>query len=104
MEPRRPAPRKQGKLDPDSLSAGFCHVEKRGGERSRHFVVHSRSPQFTLEVGYEATDSDSRATSVIRSVRLPNSWSGDYHRCSALLGPALAFGERAREVDLRAER
>ena len=70
----------------------FCHVERRGDDRSRHYVVHGESPRFVAEI--EAVDvPGEKRRGVIRRVVVPNSWSGDYHRSGKLLGAALAFFE-----------
>jgi len=101
MEPHHPAPRKRSDPDLGPAFAGFCHIEKRSGKKPRHFVVHSRAPRFSAEVEFGTSGPAARGTGVIRSVRMPNSWSGDYDRAGALLGPAMAFAERARELDAR---
>lgn len=96
MENSRPNPPKNS-ASGSSPSVGFFHVEKRRGGRSRHFVVHARAPRLVVEVEVDAASANSRG-GVIRSVRIPNSWTGDYHRSGALLGPAVAFIEQAQAL------
>lgn len=94
MENSRPNPPRNN-ASGSSPSVGFCYVEKRRDGQSRHFVVHAHAPRIVVEVGTEAAATHPHG-GVIRSVRLPNSWTGDYHRSGALLGPAVAFIEQAQ--------
>ena len=79
----------------DNASPGdFCHVEKRersGG--SRHFVVHTSTPRFVVEIEAAGEASPGRRSGVIKRVCVPNSWAGDYQKCGRALGAALAFFE-----------
>ena len=74
-------------------AAPFCHVEKRDGSRSKHYVVHGEAPRFVAEIEAIATGPGEKRRGVIRRVLVPNSWSGDYHKSGKLLGAALAFFE-----------
>jgi hypothetical protein len=74
-------------------SCAFCHVERRNGADSRHFVVHARAPRFVVEIEADAESTNGRRPGVIRRVWVPNSWAGDYHESGSLLGAALRFHE-----------
>ncbi|MGH8016959.1 MAG: hypothetical protein ACREIA_01505 [Opitutaceae bacterium] len=74
-------------------AAPFCHVEKRGDGRSRHYIVHGEAPRFVAEIEAVAAAPGEKRRGVIRRVVAPNSWSGDYHKSGKLLGAALAFFE-----------
>lgn len=76
-----------------SHAAAFCEVEKCEPRGSRHFVVHVQAPRFVVEVTTSGRDAAGRRSAVIRRVCVPNSWSGDYHRCGRLLGAALKYFE-----------
>jgi hypothetical protein len=80
--------------DPEINEPGaFCHVEKRERSGSRHFVVHTQSPRFVVEMESSSTTPDGRRMGVIKRVCVPNSWAGDYQKCGRALGAALAFFE-----------
>lgn len=73
----------------------FCHVERRQPGQARHYVVHTASPRFVVELEEHASPArgGNLRQGVIRSVTVPNSWAGDYHHCARLLGAAVAFFE-----------
>ena len=76
-------------------AAPFCHVERRTAEESgsRHYVVHTASPRFVVEMERSTAAGAGAKPGVIRQVTVPNSWAGDYHRCARLLSAAVAFFE-----------
>lgn len=70
----------------------FIRIEKVEDGRKRHYVVNRFEPGFSLEV--DPPNSGLPGRPAIRSVRLPNSWTGDYHRFSKLVAGAQSFLER----------
>jgi hypothetical protein len=81
--------------DPENAGPGdFCHVEKRERSGSKHFVVHTSSPRFVIEIeAAGGVTPDGHRSGVIKRVCVPNSWAGDYQKCGRALGAALAFFE-----------
>ncbi len=71
----------------------FCHVERRDPDGKKHYVVHTESPRFVVEMEAGKGDGGSggEGRGVIRRVCLPNSWAGDYHVSGRRLGDAVAF-------------
>lgn len=80
--------------DPQKTAPGaFCHVERCERSGTRHFVVHTDSPRFVIEMEATSVAADGRRAGVIKRVCVPNSWAGDYHKCGRVLGAAVAFFE-----------
>lgn len=70
----------------------FTRIEREtaGGE-SRHFVVHSHDPKLAIEFARDKSAPDNVGDGVIRSVRVPNSWSGQYSQYAQIIAKAQAF-------------
>jgi len=73
------------------LFPDFLMVKREEGGTLRFYVVHSRDPRFSIEVDPSYNPLGKTGGSFIKSIRLNNSWSGDYHRCLALLKQAEEF-------------
>ena len=70
----------------------FTRIEREtaGGE-SRHFVVHSHDPKVAIEFAPDQGAPDKVGDGVIRSVRVPNSWAGQYSQYAQIIAKAQAF-------------
>jgi hypothetical protein len=73
-----------------NLSA-FLRIEREGRDGSRHYVVHTHDPRFTLELDADTSAPDKVGKGVIRRVQVPNSWAGDYSKYSKYLSGAQEF-------------
>lgn len=73
------------------LFSNFVMVERDEGGVGRFFVTYSRDPRFSIEVdpAYDPLGKPGRG--FIKSIRMNNSWNGDYHRCFSLLNEAEEF-------------
>jgi hypothetical protein len=69
----------------------FLMVKREEGATNRFFVVHSQEPRFSIEVDPSYNPLGSKGSGFIKSIRLNNSWSGDYHRCLGLVKQAEEF-------------
>ena len=69
----------------------FLRIEREEPGRPRHTVVHLVDPRFSVELGPDGTAPDKVGRGVIKRLRVPNSWAGDYAQCSKLLGAAQEF-------------
>ena len=69
----------------------FLRVEREGQDGSRHFVVHTHDPKFTMELGLDGTAPDKIGRGVIKRVQVPNSWAGDYTKYSKFISAAQEF-------------
>ena len=69
----------------------FLHVERDGRGRPRHYVVHTVDPKFAVELAPDREAPDQIGRGVIRRLRVPNSWTGDYGKCASLLSAAQDF-------------
>ena len=72
-------------------SPHFLRIEREGGGGSKHYVVHTHDPKFTMELIPDATAPDKVGKGVIKRVRVPNSWAGDYTRYAKFMGAAQEF-------------
>lgn len=75
--------------------AHFIRIEREENGRTRHFVVHTIDPKFSLEIipDHEATDQVGHG--VIKAVRVPNSWAGNYGQYAKFLAAAQEFFSRS---------
>ncbi len=69
----------------------FMRIERDGPGRARHCVVHLVDPKFSLEIEPDREAPDKIGRGVIKRVRVPNSWAGDYGKCAKLLSAAQEF-------------
>ncbi len=73
-----------------NLSA-FLRIEREGRDGSRHYVVHTHDPKFTMELTPDASAPDQVGQGVIRRIQVPNSWAGDYTQYSKFISAAQEF-------------
>ena len=71
--------------------AHFLRVEREGLDGSRHYVVHTHDPKFSLELIPDATAPDKMGRGVIKRICVPNSWAGDYHQYAKFMTSAQEF-------------
>lgn len=71
--------------------ANFVRIEREEGGRTRHYVVHTRDPKFSLEIVPDGEAEDRVGKGVIKALRLPNSWAGNYSQCAKLIAAAQEF-------------
>jgi hypothetical protein len=69
----------------------FLRIEREGSGGSRHFVVHLSDPNFSVELAPDSGAPDKIGRGVIRRLRVPNSWAGDYGQYAKLLTAAQDF-------------
>ena len=69
----------------------FLRVERDGHGRPKHYVVHTVEPKFALELAPDREAPDKIGRGVIKRLRVPNSWAGDYGQCTKFLGGAQDF-------------
>lgn len=84
----------------------FVRIEREVDGRTRHYVVHTRDPRFSVEIAPDTEAPDKMGKGIIKALRLPNSWSGNYSQCSKLIAAAQEFfrrsmSEPAQKRDLR---
>ncbi|MET0261485.1 MAG: hypothetical protein ABW223_01210 [Rariglobus sp.] len=71
--------------------AHFMRIEREEAGRTRHYVVHTVDPKFSVEIIPDGDAADHHGKGVIKAVRLPNSWAGNYSQCAKLLAAAQEF-------------
>ena len=69
----------------------FLRVEREGRDGSRHYVVHTHDPQFTMELAPDPSAPDKIGRGVIKRVVVPNSWAGDYTKYAKVITAAQDF-------------
>lgn len=72
-------------------TSSFLRVEREGRDGSRHYVVHTHDPKFSLELTPDAAAPDKIGQGVIKRIAVPNSWAGDYTKYSKYIGAAQEF-------------
>ncbi len=72
----------------------FLRIEREGKAGSKHYIVHTVDPRFSVELTPDRDVPDKIGKGVIKRIRLPNSWAGDYSKSAKLIGPAQDFFAR----------
>ena len=67
----------------------FLRIERENP--SRHYVVHTQDPKFTMELAPDSAAPDKVGRGVIKRVHVPNSWAGDYTKYSKFITAAQEF-------------
>lgn len=82
----------------------FLRIEREGGGGSKHYVVHTDDPKFSMELMPDAAAPDKVGKGIIKRVCVPNSWAGDYARYAKFMGAAQEFfGQSFAEPASKAE-
>ncbi len=72
----------------------FLRIEREERDGSRHYVVHTEDPKFSMELTPDAGPPAGVGRSVIKRVSVPNSWAGDYGKYASLMSSAQKFFTR----------
>lgn len=72
-------------------SSHFLRIEREGKSGSKHYIVHTVDPRFTMELTPDREAPDKIGKGVIKRICLPNSWAGDYSKSARLIGAAQDF-------------
>jgi hypothetical protein len=72
-------------------TSDFLRIEREGQDGSRHYVLHTHDPKFTVELTPDGSAPDKIGRGVIRRLQVPNSWAGDYTKYSKFISAAQEF-------------
>ncbi len=72
-------------------SPHFLRIEREQSGGSRHYVIHTNDPKFSMELAPDGGAPDKIGKGVIKKVHVPNSWAGDYTKYSKWIGAAQDF-------------
>jgi hypothetical protein len=75
----------------------FLRIERESQDGSRHYVLHTHDPKFSLELIPDGAAPDKMGRGVIKRVQVPNSWAGDYSKYSKFITAAQDFFEQSSE-------
>lgn len=87
--------------------SSFLRIERDGkAGGSRHYVLHTHDPKFSMELAPDGGAPDKIGKGVIKRVQVPNSWAGDYTKYSKFIAAAQdffaqSFGEPAPKHEVR---
>lgn len=73
----------------------FMRVEREGRNGSRHYVVHTHDPKFTMELTPDGSAPDKIGRGVLKRIHVPNSWAGDYTKYAKLMSAAQEYFEQS---------
>ena len=71
--------------------SSFVRIEQNGPDGSKHYVIYTSDPKFALELSPDKEAPDRVGQGVIKSIRVPNSWAGDYAKYSKYITAAQRF-------------
>lgn len=69
----------------------FLRIDRRGRRGSRHYVIHTVDPKFSMELTPDDSAPDKVGKGIIRRICVPNSWAGDYTRYGKMVSVAQDF-------------
>ena len=69
----------------------FLRVEREQRDGSRHYVLHTNEPTFSMELAPDSSAPDKVGQGIIKRLHVPNSWAGDYTKYSQLITAAQEF-------------
>jgi hypothetical protein len=69
----------------------FLRIEREQRDGSKHYVIHTQDPRFTLELTPDPSAPDHMGRGVIKRIHVPNSWAGDYTKYSKFISAAQEF-------------
>ncbi len=73
----------------------FLRVERDEEGKSKHYVIHTRDPKFSMELLPDVDAPDKVGRGVIKRICLPNSCIGDYAKYSKLMTAAQEFFQQS---------
>lgn len=73
----------------------FVRVERDGAAGSKHYVLHTHDPRFTLELTPDGAAPNKLGKGIIKRIHVPNSWAGDYTKYSKFVSAAQEFFEQS---------
>jgi hypothetical protein len=73
----------------------FLRIERDGSDGSRHYVIHTHDPKFSMELAPDGGAPDKIGRGVIKRIVVPNSWAGDYAKYSKFISAAQEFFEQS---------
>ncbi|HTJ80005.1 MAG TPA: hypothetical protein VL357_13510 [Rariglobus sp.] len=71
--------------------AHFIRIEREVDGSTLHYVVHTHEPKFSVELAPDGDAPDHIGKGIIKALRLPNSWTGNYAQCGKLVAAAQEF-------------
>ncbi len=71
--------------------AHFLRIERERPDGSRHYVVHTHDPKFSMELAPDRDAPNKLGKGVIKRVCVPNSWAGDYGQYAKLIAAGQEF-------------
>lgn len=71
--------------------SSFLRIERDGQGGSKHYVLHTHDPKFSMELAPDSGAPDKIGKGVIKRVHVPNSWAGDYTKYSKFITAAQDF-------------
>jgi hypothetical protein len=72
-------------------SSNFLRIEREERDGSRHYVVHTHDPKFSMELIPDGSAPDKVGRGIMRRLSVPNSWAGDYGKYAKLITKAQEF-------------
>lgn len=75
--------------------AHFVRIEREENGVTRHVVVHTQDPKLAVELAPDPDAADKKGKGVIKVLRVPNSWAGNYSQYGRILAAAQEFFQRS---------
>lgn len=69
----------------------FLRIERDERDGSKHYVVHTEDPKFSMELAPDGAAPDKVGSGVMKRLHVPNSWAGDYTQYSKFIAAAQEF-------------
>jgi len=69
----------------------FLRIEREERDGSKHYVIHTNDPKFSMEIIPDASAPDKVGKGVMKRLHVPNSWAGDYSKYAKFVAAAQEF-------------
>ena len=69
----------------------FLRIERESRDGSRHYVIHTHDPKFSMELAPDGAAPDKIGKGLIKRIQVPNSWAGDYTKYSKFIAAGQEF-------------
>ncbi len=77
--------------------AHFIRIEREEDGRTKHYVVHTQDPKLSVEIVPDGDAADAKGKGVIKRIRVPNSWAGNYSQYGRVIAAAQEFFQQSQQ-------
>lgn len=73
----------------------FVRIEREEAGRTSHYVIHTKDPKLAVEITPDLDAADHTGKGIIKRIRVPNSWAGNYSQYGRIIAAAQEFFQQS---------